>query len=152
MEQWKQEKLRAFQHQAKEKHRRRTMEFGTLFRSKGFLWNASSHDFVGYFSHAGDTVTIESPGTWKALHPKAYTGPYNERMAFQTQHGFVKPYGDRRQELVFIGIQLDHEQIRAALDECLLTDEEMNMGIDGWKATIGDMFLGPGGSQTAADS
>ena len=38
---------------------------------------------------------------------------------------FGDKYGDRRQEIVFIGIGMDQPAIEAALDGCLLSDEEM---------------------------
>jgi hypothetical protein len=41
-------------------------------------------------------------------------------------------YGDRRQELVFIGIDMDESVIRSLLDHCLLTPQEMEEGPDVW--------------------
>ena len=36
---------------------------------------------------------------------------------------------------------MNHKAIQGLLDSCLLTDEEMALGIDAWKAIMGDMFL-----------
>ena len=52
---------------------------------------------------------------------------------------FEPPYGDRRQELVFIGIEMDQAVIESALAACLLTDEEMTLGPDRW-AEFADPF------------
>merc|ERR1712178_196037 len=46
--------------------------------------------------------------------------------------GEMYKYKDRRQELVFIGCNLKHRQIQMELDECLLTDDEMEMGPSAW--------------------
>ena len=43
-----------------------------------------------------------------------------------------EPYGDRYQQLVFIGIDQDQAKMTALLDEMLLTDEEYNLGSDVW--------------------
>lgn len=45
---------------------------------------------------------------------------------------FQGEYGDRRQELVFIGIDMDESAIRSHLDHCLLTPQEMHEGPSAW--------------------
>ena len=42
--------------------------------------------------------------------------------------------GDRRQQLVLIGVDFDKESQRMLLESCLLTDEEMRGGIEAWKS------------------
>lgn len=44
-----------------------------------------------------------------------------------------EPYGDRRQELVFIGQQLDKTVMLAQLNACLLSNAELALGEAGWQ-------------------
>ena len=117
----------------------RLATFGQLLRSKGFFWMGNSHDIVGVMGQAGDMLTLESVGRWNVLHPNAYLGSEEEKAFLRKD--FDGPYGDRRQDLVFIGQGLDHKAIQKLLDDALLTDDEFAMGIDGWKAVFGDMLL-----------
>jgi hypothetical protein len=43
-------------------------------------------------------------------------------------------YGDRRQELALLGVDLDRAALEACLDACLLTDAEMAAGPEAWAA------------------
>lgn len=116
---------------------------GEILRSKGFLWLANHHDLTGMMSHANAVLTIEFPARWAVLQPKAWMGAEESRAA--ARKDWVEPWGDRRQDLVFIGRGLKHRAIQELLDKCLLTNEEMAMGPDGWKATFGDGLLNGAG-------
>ena len=133
------EKVKKQQKLAAEQEMLRTKTLGSLLRSKGFLWFAHLHDFKVVYGQAGNTASLDLPGPWDVLNEKAWIGTEKERAHYRKE--FLGEYGDRRQEVVFIGQNMNHEEIQKVLDECLLTDEEYAMGVDGWKATIGDAIM-----------
>lgn len=133
------EVLKQQQEEAEARGQVRTKDFGSLLRGKGFIWTAHSHDYIVTYGQAGNTVALALEAEWNVLNAKAWNGEEEEKA--ELRKNFVGPWGDRRQELVFIGKDMNHGAIQEVLDGCLLNDDEMGMGVDGWKATIGHAFL-----------
>ncbi len=105
---------------------------GNVLRSKGFFWLASRPSAVGEWSQAGGIVRHGPAGLWWADAPRDHWPEDPEQLAL-IQSEFEGEYGDRRQEIVFIGQELEPEQTRQTLDSCLLSDAEMAMSIEQWK-------------------
>jgi len=100
-----------------------------VVRSKGICWLATRHELAGMWSQAGQLISLEPAGTWWADAPD---DEIPDEMRESVKVLMDGDYGDRRQELVFIGVELDEAALRAKLDACLLTDAEMARGISMW--------------------
>jgi G3E family GTPase len=110
----------------------------TVLRSKGFFWLATRPDQTGLWSQAGGTASCEGAGTWYAALPRS-EWPEDEETRAQLDRDWQEPWGDRRQELVFIGVALDADGIRRRLDAALLADDEFLTGPALWQ-TLPDPF------------
>lgn len=119
---------------------------GKLLRSKGFFWLASKHQDAGSWSQAGGLMRHGFAGRWWRFVPKSQW-PQDEESVAAIMANWQLSTGDCRQELVFIGQNIDFNQMRAELDVCLLTDEEMAAGVEGWRL-LADPF-GPWFEQVA---
>jgi G3E family GTPase len=104
-----------------------------VLRSKGFFWLASRHDMVGLWSQAGSTALYEAAGFWFASRPPA-EWPADPENRAQLERDWQEPFGDRRQELVFIGAEMDEALLRERLDGCLLDDGELAAEPQAWTA------------------
>jgi len=135
------------QQEAIEKQRLRTSVMGGLLRMKGFVWLPQAHDLKGVISQAGNMIRTDFESRWNVLERKAYENT-DEKAKAALRTDWQDPWGDRRQELVFIGQKLKHTEIQGILDNCLLTDDEFAMGVDAWKALMGCVFL-DNGDETA---
>jgi G3E family GTPase len=111
---------------------------GNVLRSKGFFWLASRPDMAGEWSQAGGIMRHGPAGTWWAATPREHW-PQDPEYLASIKAVFDGAYGDRRQEIVFIGQSLRPEETRAILNRCLLTDAEMATGPEAWK-TLEDPF------------
>jgi len=121
----------------------------TVIRSKGFAWIANSPQKMNYWSHAGHFFSLEYLHDWWAATP-IYEWPRHPDDIAKILDDFAPEptksslqgsdcaapsesagdgvyVGDRRQEIVYIGIDMDRGRIEQLLDKCLLSDEEMKM-------------------------
>ena len=99
-------------------------EWSGAFRSKGFFWIASRPDYVGEVSQAGAVVRHQGIGRWwKSVPKERWPTELHFRNIINNKY-WDEEYGDRRQEIVFIGLidRMDEQNIRQKLDSCLVKD------------------------------
>jgi G3E family GTPase len=114
-----------------------------VLRSKGFFWLATRNDVIGSLSQAGGACRHGPAGFWWAAQPREEWPEDDEIAAEIAADWYGEPedaaVGDRRQELVMIGVDLDPARWSAKLDACLLTDDEYALGPSHW-ASFADPF------------
>ncbi|TBE74406.1 GTP-binding protein [Rhizobium ruizarguesonis] len=93
-----------------------------LIRAKGHFWLATRPDEIGLLSITGTQCRIDTKGFWWASVPKAQWPRYPQFHQLIDRH-WDEVWGDRRQELVFIGAGFDEDAIRTALGDCLTGGE-----------------------------
>jgi len=97
-----------------------------VIRAKGLFWLASRPNDAINFSQAGGSSRLEKAGVWWI------SMPFQERInyqAFVDNRAFIeskwdKQWGDRTNEIVFIGQDIDKEKMNQELEECLLQERE----------------------------
>lgn len=99
-----------------------------IVRSKGLLWIASRPDIAINWSQAGRSVNADPAGVWWDSLSKIER---NQHPAFQANEErimgrWTKDFGDRLNELVFIGQHLNKQELQKKLENCLCTDGEID--------------------------
>lgn len=102
-----------------------------VIRSKGYLWVATRMEQALSWSQAGSTTELALAGSWWAASDRS-EWPADPEILTTIQENMAEPYGDRRQELVVIGMDMDEQALRHSFNRCLLSDEEMDAGPEGW--------------------
>lgn len=110
-----------------------------VLRAKGFFWLATRHNLAGEWSQAGRVLTIGAAGPWWASLSDGEREAFGQLDGIDGPAQWRAPFGDRRQELVFIGAAMDEPAIRARLDACLLDDTTYDQGPFEW-ALLDDPF------------
>lgn len=94
-------------------------ELRGVIRAKGHFWISTRPGWVAEFSLAGSLSSVKPLGTWWASVPKENWPDHDSARAYMQAH-WQEPWGDRRQELVFIGAGIDWPALQARLDDCLV--------------------------------
>jgi G3E family GTPase len=102
-----------------------------VLRSKGFFWIAARHAIAYEWAQAGGGSEVRPAGMWWAAVPREHWDHPDEARP-DRQPTWHPRFGDRAQELVFIGTDLDEADWRAALDACLADDAMLRGGSRAW--------------------
>ncbi|OAP60388.1 hypothetical protein AYL99_05390 [Fonsecaea erecta] len=94
------------------------------FCQHGFFWLATRPTMHGAWSQAGAMLTMEGGDQWFCVQDESQWPPEAATRDLILKD-FQKPWGDRRQEIVFIGEKLDKKGLEAEFDRCLLNKQEM---------------------------
>lgn len=115
----------------------------TIIRSKGMFWLASRPEQALSWSQAGGSLRADSAGVWWSSMPFEKRIQY---LAFVENQQLIEAdwdgtFGDRKNEIVIIGQDLEEAKIKSALDACLATEEELNR--QKWKQGYEDVWPVP---------
>ncbi|MCC9599368.1 GTP-binding protein [Stieleria sp. JC731] len=106
--------------------------FVGVLRSKGLMWIASRNDWAYDWSQAGCSIRMAPAGLWWAATSREHW-PADQSAIDEIETKRSGRHGDRRQEVVFIGQQMDEQRVTEILDRCLLTDLEFVQEPHAWK-------------------
>ena len=102
----------------------------TVIRSKGLFWIASRPEQALVWGQAGGSLRTDSAGVWWSSMPAEQRNQYVAYIENKStiEADWDPKFGDRKSELVFIGQDMDEKAIRAELDACISTDDELSTG------------------------
>jgi G3E family GTPase len=107
-------------------------EWPGVMRSKGFIWLATRMSYSIEWSQAGGSCRIEPGAMWWAAMEKS-KWPQDPLLRRELDESWQEPWGDRRQEIVFIGVDMDKDWLTTELDRCLISDAELLLAEAGWQ-------------------
>jgi G3E family GTPase len=105
-----------------------------VIRAKGHFWIATRPQWLGELSQAGAIVRTEGLGFWWANVPSD-RWPDDPFWRQSLKKNWNEVYGDRRQEIVFIGTGMDEDAIKARLDACLVSGKP-GMHVQEWAGLV----------------
>ncbi|KDO35468.1 hypothetical protein SPRG_00315 [Saprolegnia parasitica CBS 223.65] len=107
-----------------------------ILRSKGFAWIAGRDDTMVEWNQHGRLLSLSPLQPWWCVQPEAdWNVPAADAALIHSD--YVAPFGDRKQEIVFIGADMNKRDIEAALNDCLVSDADLQRlaGVDAFSTT-----------------
>ena len=104
-------------------------DFAGLLRAKGYVWFATRPDWAVSYALAGRIASVEPVGRWWAATDRSTWPPLGDPDRDHIDATWQEPYGDRVNEVVFIGCALDRAGIEQAFAACCVTDGELAAGV-----------------------
>lgn len=118
----------------------KTQKINKLIRSKGYFWLASRSEFDGQWRQYDDIARCGFAEIfWESVSKGSCPAEEEYIAGIRIHKQWEEPFGDMRQELVFIGQDLDQETMTSALNDCLLSEDELRDGKD-YSTTLSDPF------------
>ncbi|MEM9042111.1 MAG: zinc metallochaperone GTPase ZigA [Actinomycetota bacterium] len=108
-------------------------DWPSVLRMKGYSWIATRTAQAWEISKAGRATGYRPVGYWWSAVDKSRWPTDAESLA-EIEEKIEKPWGDRRHEIVVIGIDMDEAAISAEFEACLLTKSELGTGSSAWKS------------------
>ena len=122
-----------------------------VVRSKGHVWLAGREERAIELHVAGQSIRVAPGAQWIAsLPPEEREEVFEEYPGLEQE--WEEPYGDRHTRLVLIGTEMDHDEIRDQLEECVLDDEEMDADWSAFKDRFPEFEIPEQEDETDSDS
>jgi len=104
------------------------MKEENVIRAKGTMWMDCAAEMITDFDLAGASISLSADNEWFVnmanSAPETWSN-MDDKFKQQVMKDFQGENGDKRQEMVFIGQNMNKQRIRNLMDSCLLTDEEL---------------------------
>lgn len=104
-----------------------------VLRAKGYVWLASRPDWAISYSRCGNIATVEPVGRWWAAVPRERWPAEGSEARASIEESLRQPYGDRINEVVFIGCDMDRELVEKTFAQCQLQPAEIHTGMSSWR-------------------
>lgn len=105
---------------------------GDSVRGRGHFWLASQPDIAVAWESAGGGLSMGSLGNWLVSTADEQWDQFSPQRRVYASLNWEDVWGDRDNQLAFVGVGMDVEKVHRLLTYALLTDDEVRAGRESW--------------------